>query len=65
MERAGWQKTTFVELRTAAEIAGVSTRHYRRIVASESIQVIRLGRKAVLLTEDVQKLEQRRGRLKV
>ena len=37
---------------TAAKMAGISTRHFRRIIAEERIRVVQIGRKNFILGSD-------------
>ena len=37
---------------TAAKMAGISTRHFRRIIAEERIRVVQIGRKHFILGSD-------------
>lgn len=60
MQGSDWRNRIFMELDTAALVMGVSKRHIRRVVATEGIPVMRLGRKSILLTNDLVKWEKRR-----
>jgi hypothetical protein len=59
------EKRTCLELRTAAKIAGLSERHCRRVVVSEAIPVIWVGRKAILRTRDFEKWKRRRRAVEI
>jgi excisionase family DNA binding protein len=42
----------FLGLETAAELVGVTTRHFRRIVEEDGIRTIQIGRKCFILGTD-------------
>ena len=42
----------FLDLSTAAELAGFSSRHFRRIIEEDKIRTMRVGRKFFVLGSD-------------
>ena len=46
------QDKMFLDLSTAASMAGFSSRHFRRIVEEEKIRTMRVGRKFFVLGSD-------------
>ena len=48
------RSTTFLSIPAAAELAGFSTRHFRRIIAGAGIPTVRFGRKDFILDRDFQ-----------
>ena len=44
----------------AAEMAGFSIRHFRRIIDDERIQIVQIGRKFFILTRDFQRWQSTR-----
>ena len=56
----------FLDISTAAEMAGFSLRHFRRIIEEERIPVVQIGRKFFILGRDFENWEiSRRGRPKL
>lgn len=47
--------TTFLSIPVAAELAGFSTRHFRRIIEAIGIPTVQLGRKLFILERDFQR----------
>jgi hypothetical protein len=43
---------TFLDIPTAAEMAGFSIRHFRRIIEEDRIPIIQIGRKFFILGRD-------------
>jgi hypothetical protein len=43
---------TFLDISNAAELAGFSQRHFRRIIELDRIRVMRIGRKCFILGAD-------------
>jgi hypothetical protein len=43
---------TFLDIPTAAGMAGFSLRHFRRIIEDERIPIVRIGRKFFILGRD-------------
>ena len=43
---------TILAIATAAKMAGISTRHFRRIIEEERIRVVQIGRKHFILSSD-------------
>jgi hypothetical protein len=43
---------TFMDIPTAAELAGFSIRHFRRIIEEDRIPIIQIGRKFFILGRD-------------
>ena len=48
-------KRTFLDIPNAAELAGFSTRHFRRIIEEERIRIIQIGRKFFILGADFER----------
>jgi hypothetical protein len=42
----------FLDIPTAAEMAGFSLRHFRRIIEEDSIPIVQIGRKFFILGRD-------------
>ena len=42
----------FLDVPTAAEMAGFSIRHFRRIIEEDSIPIMQIGRKFFILSRD-------------
>ena len=42
----------FLDIPTAAELAGFSIRHFRRIIEEDSIPIVHIGRKFFILGRD-------------
>ena len=51
---AGAQNRMFMEIPTAAGLAGFSIRHFRRIIEENNIPTMRIGRKFFILGSDFQ-----------
>jgi hypothetical protein len=47
----------FLDIPTAAEMAGFSIRHFRRIIAEDRIPIVQIGRKFFILGRDFQSWE--------
>jgi hypothetical protein len=45
----------FLDIPNAAEIAGFSVRHFRRIIEDERIRVVQIGRKFFILGADFER----------
>ena len=43
---------TFLDIPNAAELAGFSVRHFRRIIQEERIRIVQIGRKFFILGAD-------------
>jgi len=43
---------TFLDVPTAAEMAGFSIRHFRRIIEEDRIPIMQIGRKFFILSRD-------------
>jgi hypothetical protein len=62
-EREGYMKTTegtvvkrtFLDIPNAAEMAGFSVRHFRRIIEEERIRIVQIGRKFFILGADFER----------
>ena len=48
-------KRTFLDIPNAAEIAGFSVRHFRRIIEDERIRIVQIGRKFFILGADFER----------
>jgi hypothetical protein len=55
-------KKTFLEIPNAAQMAGFSVRHFRRIIDEEQIQIVQIGRKFFILNKDFQRWQSARKR---
>ena len=47
----------FMDIPTAAEMAGFSIRHFRRIIEEDKIHIVQIGRKFFILGRDFQSWE--------
>ena len=47
----------FLDITTAAEMAGFSIRHFRRIIEEDRIPIVQIGRKFFILGRDFQSWE--------
>ena len=47
----------FLDIPTAAEMAGFSIRHFRRMIEEDSIPIVQIGRKFFILGRDFQSWE--------
>ena len=47
----------FLDIPTAAELAGFSIRHFRRIIEEDRIPIVQIGRKFFILGRDFQSWE--------
>lgn len=52
-------KRTFLNISTAAEEAGFSLRHFRRIIEEDRIPIIQIGRKFFVLRRDLDAWKQK------
>jgi len=48
-------KKTFLDIPNAAELAGFSVRHFRRIIEEERIRIVQNGRKFFILGADFER----------
>jgi excisionase family DNA binding protein len=48
-------KKTFLDIPNAAELAGFSVRHFRRIIEEERIRIVQIGRKFFILGSDFER----------
>ena len=48
-------KKMFLDIPNAAELAGFSVRHFRRIIEEERIRIVQIGRKFFILGTDFEK----------
>ena len=48
-------KRTFLDIPNAAELAGFSVRHFRRIIEDERIRIVQIGRKFFILGADFER----------
>jgi excisionase family DNA binding protein len=46
---------TFLDIPNAAELAGFSVRHFRRIIEEERIRIVQIGRKFFILGADFER----------
>jgi hypothetical protein len=55
-------RKTFLEIPNAAEMAGFSVRHFRRIIDEEQIRIVQIGRKFFILGKDFERWQATKGR---
>ncbi len=48
-------KRTFLDIPNAAELAGFSVRHFRRIIEEERIRIVQIGRKFFIMGSDFER----------
>jgi hypothetical protein len=48
-------KKTFLDIPNAAEMAGFSVRHFRRIIEDERMRIVQIGRKFFILVADFER----------
>jgi hypothetical protein len=48
-------RKTFLDIPNAAEMAGFSVRHFRRIIEDEQIRIVQIGRKFFILGVDFER----------
>lgn len=48
-------KKTFLDIPNAAQMAGFSVRHFRRIIEEERIRIVQIGRKFFILGADFER----------
>ncbi len=48
-------KKMFLDIPNAAELAGFSVRHFRRIIEEERIRIVQIGRKFFILFADFER----------
>ena len=48
-------KRTFLDIPNAAELAGFSVRHFRRIIEDERMKIVPIGRKFFILGADFER----------
>ena len=51
-------KRTFLDIPNAAELAGFSVRHFRRIIEEERIRIVQIGRKFFILGADFERWQE-------
>ncbi len=51
-------KRTFLDIPNAAEMAGFSVRHFRRIIEEERIRIVQIGRKFFILGADFERWQE-------
>ena len=51
-------RRTFLDIPNAAELAGFSVRHFRRIIEEEQIRIVQIGRKFFILGVDFQRWQE-------
>jgi len=52
IEGSSQRTKTFLDIPTAAEMAGFSIRHFRRIIEEDQIPIVQIGRKFFILGRD-------------
>ena len=62
-QQSGTATTTrrFLDIPTAAEFAGFSSRHFRRIIEEDRIPVMQIGRKMFIVARDFETWKSTRG----
>ncbi len=55
-------KKMFLDIPNAAELAGFSVRHFRRIIEEERIRIVQIGRKFFILGADFERWQATNGR---
>lgn len=55
-------KKTFLDIPNAAELAGFSVRHFRRIIEEEQIRIVQIGRKFFILGADFARWQESKKR---
>ena len=50
-------KRMFLDIPNAADLAGFSVRHFRRIIEDEQIRIVQIGRKFFILGADFEKAD--------
>lgn len=58
---SGPTKKMFLDVTTAAALAGFSIRHFRRIIEGDKIRTMRIGRKFFILGSDFNNWKTARG----
>ena len=51
----------FMDIPTAAKLAGFSIRHFRRIIEEDGIPIVQIGRKFFILGREFESWEARKG----
>ena len=54
-------KRTFLDIPNAAELAGFSVRHFRRIIEEDKIPVMQIGRKLFIVARDLEAWKSTKG----
>jgi excisionase family DNA binding protein len=57
----GTTKKMFLDIPNAAELAGFSVRHFRRIIEEERIRIVQIGRKFFILGADFERWKMNKG----
>jgi excisionase family DNA binding protein len=52
----------FLDIPNAAELAGFSVRHFRRIIEEERIRIVQIGRKFFILGSDFERWQASKAR---
>ena len=61
MEQQPKAKKHFLDIPSAAYMAGFSSRHFRRIIEEDHIPVMRIGRKFFIVARDLEEWKATRG----
>jgi hypothetical protein len=56
------RKKTFLDVSTAARMAGFSIRHFRRIIEEDEIPIMQIGRKFFIVAANFEAWKQSQGR---
>ncbi|MDP3731041.1 MAG: helix-turn-helix domain-containing protein [bacterium] len=54
------RKKMFLDIPNAAELAGFSIRHFRRVIEEERIPIVQIGRKFFILGRDFENWQETR-----
>ena len=52
---SGRKKKTFLDIPSAARLAGFSARHFRRIIEEDGIPVMKIGRKLFIVSKNLER----------
>ena len=55
LQESGTTKRMFLDIPNAAGLAGLSVRHFRRIIEEEQIRIVQIGRKFFILGADFER----------
>ena len=52
---SGRKTKTFLDIPSAAQLAGFSARHFRKIIEEDAIPVMKIGRKLFIVSENLER----------